>query len=418
MRPRSTSARRRAGRCRPDGAGRDQFLGEERVALGTGQDPVDHGRRDRLAGDGPEVLGQLGPAEGEELDPLQVGEADQLGQQRPQGWRCSSSCGSWPPGRPGPPRRVRIRKPAGRGWRRSAQWRSSITSSSGASSDRRTSSDSTPSNSWTRSKPSPGGDADPWSVASSSSRPRLGTAAASGAVTAASLRAGAEVTEGVDEGHIGEADVADLHAAADQHPDAAAGGPAASSSSSRVLPTPASRRSARRPAPLGPVEQGEQAVELFGPADEAPAVVEVTPESMALRRQRGTPASHLRDPAALHHEGDVGQQRQVVERVAGTAITSASGRGRGRRPGPASRAARRRPRWPTGWRPSGSSRGGPCRAAAGVPAVRVDAAVGAVGDPHAGLDRRGEAVALGLGGGFVLGQRLRRPALLAPSAAM
>ena len=69
----------------PDGAGRDQLLGEERVALGTGQDPVDHGRRDRLAGDGLEVLGQLGPAEGGELDPLQVGEADQLGQQRPQG---------------------------------------------------------------------------------------------------------------------------------------------------------------------------------------------------------------------------------------------------------------------------------------------------------------------------------------------
>ena len=48
--------------------------------------------RDRLAGDGLEVLGQLGPAEGGELDPLQVGEPDQLGQQRPQGWRrCSSS---------------------------------------------------------------------------------------------------------------------------------------------------------------------------------------------------------------------------------------------------------------------------------------------------------------------------------------
>jgi hypothetical protein len=68
----------------PDGPGRDQLLGEERVALGAGQDAVDHHRGDRLAGHGLEVLGQLGPAEGGEFDALQVGQADQLGQQRPQ----------------------------------------------------------------------------------------------------------------------------------------------------------------------------------------------------------------------------------------------------------------------------------------------------------------------------------------------
>ena len=44
---------------------------------------------------------------------------------------------------------------------RSAQWTSSTTSSSGASSDSRISSDSTPSHSWTRSKPSPGALAGP-----------------------------------------------------------------------------------------------------------------------------------------------------------------------------------------------------------------------------------------------------------------
>ena len=56
----------------------------KKVALGTGKDPVDDPLPDRLAGDGLEVLGQLDLAEGGELDPLQVGEADQLGQQRPQ----------------------------------------------------------------------------------------------------------------------------------------------------------------------------------------------------------------------------------------------------------------------------------------------------------------------------------------------
>ena len=105
---------------------------------------------------------------------------------------------------------------------------------------------------------------------------------------------GAEVAEGVDEGHVGEADVADLHAAADQHPDAAAWArrrrPAAGSCRRRRR-----RRSARRPAArVGPVEQGDQAVELFGPATKLPAVVEVTPESMAFPPTTRRRPSHLR----------------------------------------------------------------------------------------------------------------------------
>ena len=75
----------------PDGAGRDQFLGEERVALGTGQDPVDHGRRDRLAGDGLEVLGQLGPAEGSSIR-SRSGRRTSSASSGRRGWRrCSSS---------------------------------------------------------------------------------------------------------------------------------------------------------------------------------------------------------------------------------------------------------------------------------------------------------------------------------------
>ena len=203
--------------------------------------------------------------------------------------------GSWPPGDQ-PPRGSGSGRPAGRGWRRSAQWRSSITSGSEASSDRRTSSDSTPSNSWTRSKPSPGGGTDPWSVASSGrSRPRLGTAAASEAalgLTRPECRGRGRRRRRARR----EADVADLHAAADQHPDAAALGPStASSSSSRVLPTPASPAispTAGRPR-SGPVEQGEQAVELLGPADEAAGgggghAGKYGPPG----RQRGTPPSH------------------------------------------------------------------------------------------------------------------------------
>ena len=137
---------------------------------------------------------------------------------------------------------------------------------------------------------------------------------------------------------------------------------------------------------------------------------------MALRGQRARgPPAPLEDPAALHDEGDVGQQLQVVEGVAtdGDHVGQAA---RGQRPDPVLPAEQlgRDHRC----RLDGGHRGHPVPGhvgqLAGVPAVRVDAAVGAVGDLHPCLDRPGEAVALGLGGGLVLGQGLGRPALPGP----
>ena len=84
-------------------------------------------------------------------------------------------------------------------------------------------------------------------------------------------RPGAEVAEGVDEGDIGEADVADLHAAADQHPDAGPAGPGGQLVQQPGLAHPgvAGDQPDRRAPALGPVEQAEQAAQLIGAADEA-----------------------------------------------------------------------------------------------------------------------------------------------------
>jgi hypothetical protein len=65
-------------------AGGDQRLGEEGVAFGAGQDAVDRRGRHHLAGQRLQVLGQLGAGERRHLDALQVRDAQQLGQERPQ----------------------------------------------------------------------------------------------------------------------------------------------------------------------------------------------------------------------------------------------------------------------------------------------------------------------------------------------
>ena len=249
--------------------------------------------------------------------------------------------GSWPPGRPGRRAGSGSGRPAGR-VERSAQWRSSITSS-GASSDRRTSSDSTSSNSWTCSKPS-GGGAGPWSVASSgSSRPRLGTAAASGAVTSASSGC-AEVAEGVDEGHIGGR----RHRPPCSRlpgPDAAVGGPGGELVQQPGLADAgvAGDQFDGRPPAVGLGRAGRAGGRPRRPGRRS------CWRSWRSRRkvqpsggQRGTPALPLEDPAALHQRR--GRRPAVPGRRAGRRAHRSrrpGGRGRGRRPGPASRAARR-----------------------------------------------------------------------------
>jgi hypothetical protein len=66
------------------GPGGQQLLGVERVALRAGEDVLQPVRRQRSSGDRLQVLGQLDPGEGGQLQPLHRGQPDQLGQQRPQ----------------------------------------------------------------------------------------------------------------------------------------------------------------------------------------------------------------------------------------------------------------------------------------------------------------------------------------------
>ena len=208
---------------------------------------------------------------------------------------------------------------------------------------------------------------------------------------------------------------------------------AASSSSSRVLPTPASPAispTAGRPRSARSSRPSRRSSSSARPTKPL-AVVEVTPESMALRRTAGHAAAlPLEDPAALCHEG-CGAPLRIRPPCITKGTSASSARSSSGSPGTAITSARRPgaegadPVLPAeqlggdhGGRPDGGHRGHPVAdhvgQLPGVPAVRVDAAVGAVGDPHAGLDRLGEAVALGLGGGLVLGQRLGRPALPRP----
>ena len=66
------------------GPGGQQLLGVERVALRAGVDALHLLRRQRRSGDRLQVLGQLGPGERGQLQPLHRRQPDQLGQQRPQ----------------------------------------------------------------------------------------------------------------------------------------------------------------------------------------------------------------------------------------------------------------------------------------------------------------------------------------------
>ena len=116
-------------------------------------------------------------------------------------------------------------------------------------------------------------------------------------------RSGAEVAEGVHEGHVREANVADLHAAADQHPDAAALGPGGELVEQPGLADAgvAGDQPDGRAAALGPAEQGDQVAELLGPADEAAGGCGGHAGKWPRRRQRGTRSLPLEDLAALDH---------------------------------------------------------------------------------------------------------------------
>ena len=140
------------------GGGGGQLLHEEGVAAGAGVDPLDQLGRDRRPQDPGQLGRDLGPAEPGQLQPLDPAAAVQLGQERPQrvaavqlvaavgehqraGGR-GAGCG------PGRPSRSRVE--------RSAQCRSSTTSTAGRSSPRRSSSPSSSSNSRPCSDHGPG----------------------------------------------------------------------------------------------------------------------------------------------------------------------------------------------------------------------------------------------------------------------
>ena len=78
-------AQRRRQLVRPEiAAGRDELLGEERVAVGTGEDGLhDLGRR-RFAEDAEQLRGDVVAVEAFEVDPLGAAAAFELGQERPQ----------------------------------------------------------------------------------------------------------------------------------------------------------------------------------------------------------------------------------------------------------------------------------------------------------------------------------------------
>jgi hypothetical protein len=76
--------RRRQGNLGAAGVAGQQLLGVERVTLRPGVDPLDLIGRQRLPCDRLQMSSQLRPPKGGQLHPHQVGDADQLGQQRPQ----------------------------------------------------------------------------------------------------------------------------------------------------------------------------------------------------------------------------------------------------------------------------------------------------------------------------------------------
>ena len=141
--------------------------------------------------------------------------------------------------------------------------------------------------------------------------------------------AGPEVAEGVDEGHVGQADVADLHAAADQHPDAAALGPGGELVEQPGLAdagVAGDQPDGRPPRSARPSRATRRSSSSARPT-KLPVVVEVTPGFGAWPPPPTTGtragARPLEDPATLHDEGDVGEQPEVVRGSPGTATTSA-----------------------------------------------------------------------------------------------
>src|SRR4030095_11608817 len=140
--------------------------------------------------------------------------------------------------------------------------------------------------------------------------------------------AGAEVAEGVDERHVGEAHVADLHAAADQHPDPAALGPGGELVEQPGLADAgvAGDQPDRRPAALGPVEQAEQALELLGPADEAGGGCGGHAGKYGAPADSGAPElspDHLRTRPPCITKGTSASSPRSSSGSPGTAITSA-----------------------------------------------------------------------------------------------
>ena len=173
-----------------------------------------HGRRDRCRrrprGARPARPGRTGPARSA---PGRGGGPARPAAAAGGGGGGARRTGSWPPGRPGSPRRVRIRKASRSRVERVGpvqvldhqQQRGQLGHADQQGQHAVEQLDPLEAVPGRRRRPLVGGQL------SGSSRPRLGTAAASGAATGLAWTA-AEVAEGVDEGHVGEADVAHLHA--------------------------------------------------------------------------------------------------------------------------------------------------------------------------------------------------------------
>ena len=184
MRPRSTSARASGRAMSARMAPAATSSSAKNVALGAGQDAVDHGRGHQVPGDGLEVLGQLDPAEG----PARSAPARGGGPARPAagaagGGGAARRSGSWPPGPPAPQRADREGQQVAGGGVGPVQVLDD--QQQRASSDRRTSSDSTRRTAAPARSRHPG----PPALAAGrlgQSRPRLGTAAVSRAATSAS----------------------------------------------------------------------------------------------------------------------------------------------------------------------------------------------------------------------------------------
>jgi hypothetical protein len=219
------------------------------------------------------VLGQLGPAEGGEVDALQVGDADQLGQQRPQRVaavelvRAVAGDQGDPAAAQGPDEEGQqvAGGPVGPVEVLDDQQQRGQLGQAGQQGQH-------PVEQLDPLEPVPGRRGRPGVGGGLGQQPaEAGHGRGQGGGHPGLAGAGAEVAEGVDEGHVREADVAGLHAAADQHPDPGGLGPGGQLVEQAGLADAgvAGDQPDRRAAALGPLQQPEQAVELLGTADEA-----------------------------------------------------------------------------------------------------------------------------------------------------